>query len=88
MVFLAITQHGLKEAIHLAKSTNVALWCGADAITDTEYKKLAGVQLSRFDYTLFGETAEVVQDAVDTIAEHHPRESVWVEQIGCLAHAK
>ena len=82
MVFLAITEQGLKEALHLAKSNNFHIWCSADAVTDAEYKKLKGLNVSRFEYSLCGESADLIQDAIDTISEHHPNEHIWVETIG------
>lgn len=79
MVFLAITPQGLKEAVHLAQPNNSPIWCGADAISESEFTALHGVNLTRFDYSLCGETQEVILEALDTIAEHHPNERVWVE---------
>lgn len=81
MVFLAISPEGLQHALQLASGANLPIWCGTDAISDVEYAKLAGRNVSRFIYPLREASAEVLQDAVDTIAEHHPGEPVWVERL-------
>ncbi len=82
MVFLAITEQGLKEAILLAKANNFPIWCGADTVSNAEYAVLNGLNISRFDYSLFGESIDVIQDAITTILEHHPNdERIWVETI-------
>ena len=82
MVFLAITNQGLKELLHLAKSNGFPIWCSADAVTDAEYEKLKGLNISRFEYSLCGDSENLIQDAIYTISEHHPNEHIWVETIG------
>ncbi|ANH73067.1 hypothetical protein ACS15_3485 [Ralstonia insidiosa] len=86
MVFLAITPEGLQRALQLASDANLPIWCGSDAVSDAEYSKLAGRNVSRFVYPLHGASAEVLQGAVDTIAEHHPGEQVWVEHAPRPSH--
>jgi hypothetical protein len=81
MVFLAISPEGLQRALHLASEANLPIWCGTDAISDVDYGKLAGRNVSRFVYPLRGASAQALQDAIDTIAEHHPGEPVWVEHL-------
>lgn len=79
MIFLAITAAGLAEAIALSKVQPFPIWCGSDAIGEEEYQKLVGVDLSRFIYPLSGESSEVIEGAIETIAEHHPGKTIWVE---------
>jgi hypothetical protein len=79
MVFLAITSAGLAEALRLARSDGSPVWCGADAISETDYLGQESGNLSRFAYALAGERHEVIQGAIETIKEHHPHETVWVE---------
>lgn len=81
MVLLAITPEGLQRALQLASDANLSIWCGSDAVSDADYSKLAGRNVSRFVYPLRGASTEALQDAVDTIAEHHPGEPVWVEHL-------
>ena len=84
MVFLAITPAGLHHAITLAKASSFAIWCGADAITESEYEKLRGLNISRFTYALAGESHDVIERALETIAEHHPGSTIWVEHGSAL----
>ena len=79
MVFLAITPAGLKDALRVAADSRTAVWCGADAISETTYGKFKGAGLSRFIYDLGGRDPLVLEDALDTIDQHHPGEVVWVE---------
>ena len=84
MVFLAITPTGLRRAITLAKASPFAIWCGADAVTESECEKLRGLNISRFTYALIGESRDVIEGALETIAEHHPDSSIWVEHGSAL----
>lgn len=79
MVFLAITPQGLQDALHCKQ--DIPIWCGADAISDNGYRELAGRQVSRFTQALGGASPDVLQDALQTIQEHHPGELVWVEYV-------
>jgi len=79
MVLLAITSAGLKDAMRLASEKNVSVWCGADAVPEAEYQAGSCPGVSRFIYPLQGAPANVLAGALDTIEEHHPGETVWVE---------
>jgi len=79
-VFLAISPNGLKEAIELASMAKGAVWCGSDAVSETEYESLKNQSVSRFTYPLQGETADVLQSAIYTIEDHHPGATIWTEQ--------
>ncbi|MHA6852823.1 hypothetical protein [Ralstonia pseudosolanacearum] len=79
MVFLAITPQGLQDALH--SKQGMPIWCGADAISGDGYRELASRQVSRFTYTLGDASPDVLQDALQTIQEHHPGELVWVEYV-------
>ncbi|MDC6240778.1 hypothetical protein [Ralstonia solanacearum] len=57
------------------------IWCGADAIDVDSYRELAGQHVSRFIYSLGEASPEVLQAAIQTILEHHPGETVWVEYV-------
>ncbi len=79
MVFLAITSAGLAEALALAGSTH-AVWCGASAISESEFASRRLPNLTRFAYTpVAGSASSRIADALATIEEHHPNERIWVE---------
>lgn len=76
MIYLAITPSGLNELLNRVNADD-AVWCGSDAITETEFKALERPGLTRFIYAL-GDR-QLVDDALSTIEEHHPGQVVWVE---------
>lgn len=79
MVLLAITPKGLAEALRTSALTKEPVWCGADAISEAEFDAVAPSNVTRFTYGLSGKDAVLVHDAIGTIAEHHPGQSIWVE---------
>ena len=78
-VLLAITPQGLKEALQLAASTGSPVWCGSDAVSESEFESLVGKSVTRFIYPLKDEPADVIDDALSAIEEHHPGAIIWVE---------
>lgn len=80
-VFLALTPAGFRHAIALSKVSPFQVWCGADAISDSDYEVLETVDGSRFIYPLAGEPSAILEGAIETIAEHHPNTTVWVEHV-------
>jgi len=79
VIFLATTHEGLLEAVTLAGPTHSPVWCGAglaDA-TDVDAMRRHGRALTVFAYAL--DSADAIEDALATIAEHHPGERVWIE---------
>lgn len=80
MVFLALTPVGLAEALRARGDTSDTVWCGSDAISEADFAALEDVNVSRFMYPLRGEPSDVLAGAIDTIEEHHPGETVWVER--------
>jgi len=76
MIFLAITSAGLAQALRAA-TENDAVWCGSDAISEADYAARQWPNLSRFAYSL--EDRVLIDDAVSTIEEHHPGQTIWVE---------
>lgn len=76
MVFVAITPVGLAEALRCAKPDD-AIWCGSDAISEADFEALEQPNLSRFTYEL-GDRL-LIDDALGTVEEHHPGQTIWVE---------
>ncbi|MGM9484819.1 hypothetical protein ACS5PN_26740 [Roseateles sp. NT4] len=60
-----------------AAKADEAIWCGSYAIAEAEYEALDRPNVSRFIYEL-GDR-EQIPDAIGTIEEHHPGQTVWVE---------
>ncbi|EGJ11009.1 hypothetical protein [Rubrivivax benzoatilyticus] len=76
MIYLAITPAGLAEALRAA-SPGDAVWCGSGAIDESAFAALRNPVLTRFTHGL--DDADRVAAALDTIEDHHPGETVWVE---------
>jgi hypothetical protein len=57
------------------------LWIGGSVLTDREITDLRtlGYSVTVFDHPIV--TAEDIEDAKQTISEHHPDEPVWVDTI-------
>jgi hypothetical protein len=81
MVFLVLTPSGLQQALQAQEASSISIWCGSDAISETDFEALGRRGLTRFDYPLANETLERLQDTFDTITEHHPNEAIYVEYI-------
>ena len=82
MVFLALDAKSAAEAIAIARQTGAAVWIGSDVMTHDEHYRIAaeGVNLTRFEYPLGGVDRSVVEEALATVLEHHPGETVWLQR--------
>jgi len=80
VVFLALSRESALEAIALAKAGGHHVWVGADAMSQAEHSAQVekGVKLTRFSFALAG--GDAIDDAVATIREHHPSETIWVQR--------
>lgn len=55
------------------------VWCGSDAMSEEEFDAFVGTDVTRFNYPLNDESADVFVGAIDTVREHHPSAMIWVE---------
>lgn len=80
MVFLALTRSGYDAYRALAR-VDIPLWIGAGVLSGVELSalRLSGVNVSDFNYRIEPHEEEVISGAVETIKEHHPGMTVWVE---------
>ena len=78
MIYLAVTAAGLSRALEQAKDDDF-IWCGSDAITHAEVAANALRNVTRFVYSI-AEPGRL-DDALNTIEEHNPSETVWIEQV-------
>jgi len=81
MVLFALRREAALEALEIVQQLGCAVWVGSDAVTDSEFERYGsdGVKVSRFVYSLADATADVVEDALETIALHHPGEMIWIQ---------
>ena len=75
MVFLVISPVGLAMALRSAAADD-AIWCDANAVTEFEFEANGDARLTRFDYDV---GVHELGDALDTIREHHPGQTIWIE---------
>ena len=76
MIFLAITTQGLEKALEVATGGNHRIWCGSDAISEADDLVK---RVSRFNYALSGVDKNILEGALETIKEHHPGQTIWIE---------
>jgi hypothetical protein len=81
MVYLALTQQGLREILDVSKAAKIPIWCGADALSEAEFQKLGHGNVTRFTYSFANADKATIRHALATIEEHHPGERVWVESV-------
>jgi hypothetical protein len=79
MVLLVLDRSAAEEGFALAKKIGCPIWLGADAVAESDYRRYCadGIKPSRFDYSLSARDPEILEDALATIEEHHPRDVIW-----------
>ena len=81
-VFLALTRKGFDDLVAAFGNVPTPLWVNLGVLAEDEKIQFrsAGVELSCFTYPVLIGDADSIGTAVETIVEHHPEHSVWVEQ--------
>ena len=79
MVFFAISRSAYESYVNNG-ITSLPLWVCDGLLSERELKELRakGGNVSNFDYFLERGDFAGIQDAVETIREHHPGKTVWV----------
>jgi hypothetical protein len=83
MVFFALTRSGYEDfERHIGIHASVTLWVNKDVLSDSELKEVRAAGLSVTDFTRMIDILDgvAVDEAVDTIKQHHPNECVWLER--------
>jgi hypothetical protein len=77
-VFLGISRQGIEQFVaqHLPGSI---FWVGGSVLDEQEITelRLKGFLVTVFAHPLIAD--EDIEDAIETILEHHPGEQVWVD---------
>jgi len=78
MVYLILETQALDEVIKLP---GVAIWAGSNVLTELNHQDLVakGFNITRFDHSISGVNKNELEDALQTIKEHHPIENIWVQ---------
>jgi hypothetical protein len=81
MVYLALDSEGAREAVEVCSVTKSALWVTADSMleADLQAARQKGISVTNFSSLTSNATSEEIRDAVGTIREHHPSETIWIQ---------
>lgn len=81
MVFLVLTRHGYSSYLALGGKKAGAIWLAADVLSENALNLLRenDTNVTVFNYTIDPQDYETISCALETIKEHHPSQSVWVE---------
>lgn len=82
MVFFALTKAGFDEVETFIRNTECAVWINAGVLTELEQSAMRqeGVELTAFFDRIDSSNQVAIDEAVVTIAQHHPGERVWMER--------
>ena len=82
MVLVVIDKEAMAEALEVARRMGAAIWAGSDALGVDEHRQLVaeGLRVTRFTHPLSGDSAEALENDLETVREHHPGETVWVQR--------
>lgn len=81
MVFLVCSRGGYDQLLDLLGKSPSPLWIGDGVLDPGEIQELrdTGVNVTNFARPVDPTKHEDIVSAVDTIKEHHPGQTVWVE---------
>ncbi len=84
MVIFSVTRDGFKELEPIILTGKHPLWVGAGVLTEPEILQMRenGIELTNLSYDIDPEDIAGIDCAIDTIAEHHPGQRIWLER--CL----
>ena len=79
MVFFAITREGLQSYLQLQRF-DLPLWLSHGVADETMQAQMrsSGIAASTFVYAIDPSDRGLIDDALDTIREHHPEETIWI----------
>lgn len=80
-VFFALTRHGWLEIAPLLEGRRASIWVNHGVLDESEFLLLrqTGIDVSRFTSPIDPTDEEDLRRAVLIIAEHHPRQRMWLE---------
>jgi len=82
LVLFVLTKQGFAELLDFARGGEAALWVNQGVLEDSELVRLRTEGFNLTDFTYWYDSADEseIQDAVETIREHHPGEALYVER--------
>lgn len=82
MVVLALTRSGYDELRRQTVGVPSPLWVASGVLTEPELVQLrsAGAEVTSFNHPISLSDTSAIERAIETIAEHHPGQTIWVER--------
>lgn len=82
MVFLVLSRQGYDDLIRQLSHAPSPIWVNTDILSDAEMVSIrdTGVNLTNFLFRIDPSSLDEIADAVDTVRQHHPDDTIWVEQ--------
>lgn len=83
MVFFALTRSGYEELIVQLRQPPSPLWVNADVLAPAELAQLRqeGHEITNFTHTVDIHIRAAVEEAINTVKEHHAGQHIWVEYV-------
>ena len=83
MVFLVFTRQGYEELISQLRQSPSPLWVNAGILSITELEQLRekGNDVSNFSIVIDINDRLAIEDAINTVQQHHVGQRIWVEYI-------
>jgi len=81
MIIFAVTKEGFRELEAVILTGKYPVWIGSNVLSESElaiYREM-DLDITNFSYEIDPANNEVLDDALATIAEHHPNERIWLE---------
>jgi len=80
VVFFVISRKGFEDYLLFAEKLSAPLWISAGILSTSELEAIRcrGTDVTDFNYEIGVNENEVIDDAIETIKEHHPGEVIWV----------
>jgi hypothetical protein len=82
VVFFVISRTGFEDYLIVKEKLAAPLWISAGVISQAELELLrnSGADVTDFNYAIDPNENEVIDNAIETIKEHHSGEVIWVQR--------
>jgi hypothetical protein len=82
MIFLVLSRKGFECYLSVAANDSAPLWVSAGVLSQSELDELhsRGINITNFNYEIGLDETEVIENAIETIREHHPDKVIWVQR--------
>lgn len=83
MVFLVLSRQGYDDLTRQFSRVPSPIWINTEILSDAEMGSIraSGCCLTNFLFRIDPSSLDEIADAVDTVRQHHPGDSIWVEQL-------